>query len=1306
MATLILSSAGAAVGTALGGPIGGVIGRVIGGVAGAGLQGALSGPGRHARFVEGPRLTDVAGLTSTEGDPIPRVYGRARIGGSLIWATRPLEVANTEVERAAAPAKGLGAPMGAQGGGQKTVRTRYSYFANLAVGLCEGEIAFVRRIWADGREIDQAGLTVRVHTGGPDQAPDPLIVAKEGEGDAPAYRGLAYVVFENLPLAAYGNRIPQFAFEVIRPVNGLFDRIRAVELIPGASEFALDPDLVTVDLGLGRSAAANRHQLQRVTDVVASLDALQALCPNLRRVAVVATWFGTDLRAGSCRVVPKVEATRKRALPEDWSVAGLTRAAAEVVSILPDGNPSYGGTPADAGLTRLVADLVGRGLEVVLYPFVMMDVPAGNALPDPRVPGAAQPPYPWRGRVTCDPAPGIAGSPDGTAAAEAQVEAFFAGGYRAEILHYAGLAARWAAAGVRIAAFLIGSEFVGLTRVRGVSGYPAVQAFRSLAAAVRERLGPEVALVYGADWTEYGAHVRDGGATLRFPLDDLFADPNIAAVGIDWYPPVSDWRDAPDHADLAVAGDITDRAYLRARGASGEAFDWYYPDPEARAAQARRPIEDGAGGKPWVYRVKDLVAWWSNPHIERDGGVETRATAWVPMGKPIWLTEIGVPAVDKGTNGPNVFPDPKSVESASPPGSRGLRDELIQLRGLEAVIARFDPAAPGFREADNPVSPVYGGRMVDPGALYIWAWDARPFPAFPTVRAVWADTGNWRVGHWITGRIEGCDLDLLILRILADFGFDAAVSVQAAAYLDGYVVDRPLSARAALETLAQVYGLDVSAVAGTLKLRGPRRDRPAVLSEADLVRPAEARPVLRQVRAEESALPRSIELGVTDSESADYRRAAAAAVRPAGARRRETRVEAAIVTRRETADGLAEAMLDRVIAARDSAAFTLSPRRVELEPGDLLAVPADVPGGTVLRRIDRIDDAPTGRRIEASGVPPRAGPARGLARAPATPPVPAPVFAGPPLALVLDLPADRGSPTALQHLAVAAEPWPGAVAVWRAEAAGPFTLHGLVDYPACLGTTLSVLPPGPVWRHDRRTQLDIALGRGGALAAIGEAALLAGGNLFAVVAPDGTVELFCAAAAVLTGAGTYRLSGLLRGLAGSEAAAGRPTPAGSPIVRLDDGAVVPLVDRLDEIGRAFRYRVGPAGRDPGDPTVVELAATAGLAALRPLRPVHLRARRVDGGVLITWIRRARRDGDAWEPAEIPLDEPEAYAVTLFSAGGAPLRTVRVAAEQLLYAGEAADFGGPQTLLDVAVAQIGALAGAGPASRVRLPVRSA
>ena len=55
-------------------------------------------------------------------------------------------------------------------------------------------MAAVRRIWADGQALDTDGLTIRFYTGDEDQTAEPLIAAKEGE--APAYRGHAYLVFE------------------------------------------------------------------------------------------------------------------------------------------------------------------------------------------------------------------------------------------------------------------------------------------------------------------------------------------------------------------------------------------------------------------------------------------------------------------------------------------------------------------------------------------------------------------------------------------------------------------------------------------------------------------------------------------------------------------------------------------------------------------------------------------------------------------------------------------------------------------------------------------------------------------------------------------------------------------------------------------------------------------------------------------------------------------------------------------------------------------------------------------------------
>lgn len=307
---------------------------------------------------------------------------------------------------------------------------------------------------------------------------------------------------------------------------------------------------------------------------------------------------------------------------------------------------------------------------------------------------------------------------------------------------------------------------------------------------------------------------------MTFPLDPLWASPAIGAIGIDFYPPLSDWRDTSDHADAAIASGPSDLGYLRARLNSGEAHDWHYADAAGRLAQTRLPITDGAHGKPWVFRQKDLVGWWSNPHVARVGGAETVATSFMPGAKPIWLTEIGIPAVDKGANAPNVFPDAKSAESGFPHFSSGARDDLVQARGLEAILSGFDPAREGFEAARNPVHPVTGIRMIDPAGITVWSYDARPFPAFPYLGGIWADGASYDTGHWLNGRIEGTPVDRLLRRLLADFGLPAADETTVDGFLDGYVLDRPMSARQALESLGQAFGFDATMSAGRLRFHG------------------------------------------------------------------------------------------------------------------------------------------------------------------------------------------------------------------------------------------------------------------------------------------------------------------------------------------------------------------------------------------------------------------------------------------------------------------------------------------------------
>jgi len=1276
MATLVLQVAGAFVGEMIGGPIGAVVGRAVGAVAGSYVDSRLMGGAQHR---EGPRLKAMHGLSSTEGAPVPRVYGRARIGGEVIWATRFLEVAK---ESSAGGGKG----------GGPTV-TEYSYFANFAVGLCEGPVAFVRRVWADGKEIDVGKITLRVHCGDETQAPDPLIVAKEGADQAPAYRGLAYVVFERLPLADYGNRIPQLSFEVVRPVGGIGALIRGVDLIPGATEYAYSVAARHKTTGAGVTRPETRHVLHAESDWVASLDALQALCPNLESVALVVAWFGDDLRANRCTVAPRVE-TRAKVVPgAPWRVAGLTRATAREVSRV-DGLPAYGGAPDDDTVVAAIRDLKARGLHVTFYPFVMMDVAADNALDDPWAGQAGQPAYPWRGRIVCDPAPGRDGSPDATPLAAAQIAAFFGSveppatewSYRRFILHYARLCRD--AGGVD--AFLVGSEMTALTRVRaGADAYPAVDALVRLAQDARAILGASTKLSYAADWTEYGAHVPTPGE-LRFPLDPFWASNDVDFVGVDAYWPLSDWRDGAAHLDARVAPSIHDRDYLRARVAGGEAFDWYYADDSARAAQDRSDITDGAYGKPWVYRPKDLRGWWSNAHVPRFGGVEAaQPTAWAACSKPIWLVEIGCGAVDRGANAPNVFSDPKSDESALPHFSRGGRDDLIQARAVEATLLHF------AYDAENPVSPHYGGRMVDRARIHVWCWDARPFPAFPAQSGVWADARNYETGHWLNGRLEAAHLDALVAELaggtsLAPGGNDLRGVVE------GYVVDRPMSPRAAIEGLGALFGFDAIVSSGALAFRS--RSTPQIIAlEADDLAPDKQDRLFQLMRGQDADLPRELTLAFSDA-GRDYRPASVSARRIEGASRRVSQAALGVAMRRTEMRRRADIWLRDLWVARETASFTLAPRRRDIEIGDCVALP--VAGSARIFQITRLDDG-FERAVEARALNPAIydavePPAERLA-------APSPPALGPPLVHVLDPALARGAPPTLQYLAIFADPWPGRVAVWKRIGEGGFDLVGVTARRAVVGVTRSSLPVGPVARWDHAASLDVEIA-GGALASVGDAGALAGKTSLVAQGADGAWEILSFARAELVAVNVWRLSRLLRGLGGESHLARRPVAAGAPVVLLDE-ALFPLTDKLSDIGAPAVYRIGPADRDHADPSFVEIATTATANALRPWAPAHVKARRTTAGVEITFVRRARIDGDAWETLDPPLgEEREDYRIAIHD-GATIMRQWRVPQQTALYAGadELADFGAPQSFLDIAVAQMSATVGEGFEARARVAV---
>ncbi|WP_334174992.1 glycoside hydrolase/phage tail family protein [Pseudoxanthobacter sp.] len=1287
MATLVLQAAGAAVG-GLFGPLGAVIGGAIGAVAGAAADQRLFG----GTVRSGPRLDSVAFQGGAEGASLPRIYGRMRLSGTVIWASQFVETAST-------------ATSGGKGVSGTTGTTSYSYAANVAVAICEGPVSHIGRIWADGKPLDRASIVVRLYKGDEAQAPDMLPVFYQGA--APAYRGTAYAVFQNLPLADYGNRLPQFSFEVIRAVDRLEPMVRAVTLIPGATEFGYSPTPVLSTGRFGDGAVLNRHVASDYSDLEASLDELTALCPNLERVALVAGWFGTDLRAGQCRLKPKVEARTRATLWANWQVSGLPRAGADLVSDTA-GALNYGGTPSDDTVMAAIAAIRNRGLKVTFYPFILMDVPAGNGLPDPYG-GSEQAAFPWRGRITVHPAPGLAGSPDGTAATAAAVAAFVGtaqpahfgtGGavpaysgpeewsLRRMVLHYATLAAM--AGGVD--AFIVASEMRGLSQVRSSrTTFPFVDALVGLAADVRAILGAGPVVTYAADWSEFSAYSPpDGSGDVIFHLDALWASPAVTAIGIDAYWPLADWRDG-SHADAGVARSTCDVGYLKGNVAGGEGFDWYYASAADRAAGTRTPITDGAYGKPWVFRYKDIAGWWANPHVNRLGGTESTQTGWSPGSKPVWLTEVGCPAIDRGANQPNVFVDPKSSESAFPYFSNGARDDAIQRRYLEALIGHFDPAADGFAAADNPVHPVTGIRMVAPDAVHVWTWDARPWPAFPALTDVWSDGPNWERGHWLTGRLGAVTLDGLIRAIAADYDIATLDVGDMAGVIDGYLIDSPMSLRDAVQPLADGFRLSLADGGGRILVRDLDRAPVATITDDDLVDSGEGgSAALTLSRTQDMELPAEVRLTYLDS-AHDLQAATAAARRLTPTSRGVARVDLAAAMQESVARRAVDLRLHDEWAARETMTLHVAPALIALEPGDVVQVQA---GG--LNReamIEEIEDAEA-RTLKARALDRRL--LRGGPQAAGNWQTTRTQVRTPPAAEVLDLPQLSGSIDAQRpFMAVAASPWLGSLVVMRAFGSGTLSQVAVIDRPAVMGALVADTGPGFSGRWDRGTR--IVLQTSGALSSLGEDEVLAGGNALAIRAANGLFEVVQFATATLTGTNTYELSGLLRGQLGTDEAMAAGLPAGALAVLLDERLAALPLERA-EIGLGFDYRVFSPAVTLDDPSVTALSAATAGRGLRPFSPVHLRARRLEGGdIALSWVRRTRSGGDDWGAGDVALgEESEAYRVDILN-GGLVVRSLEVSAPAALYsaAAQAADFGGLPDALTFTVAQIGT--GYGPGS---------
>jgi hypothetical protein len=1109
---------------------------------------------------------------------------------------------------------------------------------------------------------------MRVHRGSETQLPDSLIAAIDGTENAPAYRGTAYVVIEDMDLTSFGNRVPQFTFEVVRPAmpagisSDPADSIRGVALVPGTGEFSLATTAVHYEFDGGARESANVNTPMEKADFRVTLGDMVEELPALRSASLVVSWFGDDLRCGSCKVRPKVEQNVHPSSPLRWSVSGLDRATAEAVDQV-DGRPVYGGTPSDDSVVEAIRAMNEKGIDVTFYPFILMEQLSGNGLPDPWG-GVEQPALPWRGRITTEVAPGRVGTTDLTPSATAEVKRFFGaarpedfavsthdGGtrpvvagpgewsFRHFILHYAMLCAQ--AGGVE--AFCIGSEMRSLTQIRGVGrSFPAVEELRKLAAEVRQIL-PEAKIGYAADWSEYFGYRPEGSNDVYFHLDPLWSDAAIDFIGIDNYVPLADWRDGDDHAD-AAAGSTRNLDYLQANIEGGEGYDWFYPDEAARATQRRMPIKDGAYGEPWVFRYKDIRSWWENRHYERVDGIRKGSpTGWIPSSKPIRFTEYGCAAVDKGANQPNKFVDPKSSESSLPHYSTGERDDAMQLQYLRAMIGYWTDAS------RNPDSPIYGGQMIDMDHSLVWAWDARPAPAFPELVEFWADGVNHARGHWFSGRAGLQPLAAVIAEVCERGGLNDVDVSRVEGIVRGYAPTGAATARAELQPLLMTYGVEVAERAGRLTFW--MREAAAVtrLVPEDCVRGDGA--FIEMQRSPAPEVGGRVRVHHVDS-SGNFESRVGEAVMAGTNGLPVMETELPLALTRGEGIGVAERFLSESRVGRDSVDLVLPPSRRDLLVGDLF----EVQGQSGTWRVDRLNEG-TVRKVQAVRAERHVYRAAetmddDLARTRPSVPLPCDV-------VFLDLPLLRGDEVPYApYVATAATPWPGGVAIYSSPEDANYGLMRVAETPARIGRTETVLRSASASGWDRGPALLVRM-TSGTMASRSEEAILSGENVMAIGdgSPNGW-ELLQFREAELVAPNLWALSERLRGRRGTEHAMRGEWPIGSRVVMIDRSLNQLEIGR-DAIGLNRHYRFGPANLSIDHETYAHRVVGLGGGGLRPYSPAHLRLS-LGEKVRATWLRRSRLVREDWDGTEIAVGEERlAFVVELRTADGRTVITTNV-----------------------------------------------
>lgn len=325
-----------------------------------------------APVTETPTIEEISLTSSAEGASIKRHWGTIRIGGNIIWAANFKEIES----KVNGGGKGIG-------GGNTQTETTYSL--SFAIGFCEGNSrCSIGRAWADGKIIDLSSINYTFYPGSETQSVDPTMEGVEGTGKVPAYRGLAYIVFTDLILTDYGNRVPQITVEIFKPQaipeeNSVEELIQGVTLIAATGEASYAVEPTTFDDKWGNTIGENVSANSEVSDIELSLDNLSAALPNNNSINVMIAQFASHPEANVCEFNPKVSSSEGTTFPIDWNIGVLDRLSSDIFPVTKDPLfKSYlgGGTPSDTSVVQSLIKIANdEEKDISFYPLVLLDLP-------------------------------------------------------------------------------------------------------------------------------------------------------------------------------------------------------------------------------------------------------------------------------------------------------------------------------------------------------------------------------------------------------------------------------------------------------------------------------------------------------------------------------------------------------------------------------------------------------------------------------------------------------------------------------------------------------------------------------------------------------------------------------------------------------------------------------------------------------------------------------------------------------------------------------------------------------------------